>query len=32
MPELPEVQTVVNDLNAASLIGIELSSLRSQLE
>ncbi len=28
MPELPEVQTVVNDLNAANLIGIPISAAR----
>jgi formamidopyrimidine-DNA glycosylase len=28
MPELPEVQTVVNDLNAADLIGVRISSVR----
>jgi len=28
MPELPEVQTIVNDLNAADLIGISISSAR----
>ena len=28
MPELPEVQTVVNDLNAANLIGITISTAR----
>ena len=28
MPELPEVQTVVNDLNAANLIGITISAAR----
>ena len=28
MPELPEVQTVVNDLNAANLIGITINAAR----
>ena len=28
MPELPEVQTIVNDLNAANLIGITISTAR----
>ena len=28
MPELPEVQTIVNDLNSADLIGISISSAR----
>jgi formamidopyrimidine-DNA glycosylase len=28
MPELPEVQTVVNDLNAAGLIGIPITAVR----
>jgi formamidopyrimidine-DNA glycosylase len=28
MPELPEVQTIVNDLNAADVIGIPISSAR----
>ena len=28
MPELPEVQTIVNDLNAADLIGVRISSVR----
>ncbi len=28
MPELPEVQTIVNDLNAAGLIGIPISGAR----
>ncbi len=28
MPELPEVQTIVNDLNAANLIGITISAAR----
>ena len=28
MPELPEVQTLVNDLNAANLIGITIRSAR----
>ena len=28
MPELPEVQTVVDDLNAANLIGIPIVSAR----
>ncbi len=28
MPELPEVQTIVNDLNAANLIGITISNAR----
>ena len=28
MPELPEVQTIVNDLNAADLIGISISAAR----
>ena len=28
MPELPEVQTIVNDLNAANLIGISISSAK----
>jgi formamidopyrimidine-DNA glycosylase len=28
MPELPEVQTIVNDLNAANLIGITISSAK----
>ena len=28
MPELPEVQTIVNDLNAANLIGITISAVR----
>ena len=28
MPELPEVQTVVNDLNAADLIGIRINAAR----
>jgi formamidopyrimidine-DNA glycosylase len=28
MPELPEVQTIVNDLNAADVIGIPISAVR----
>jgi len=28
MPELPEVQTIVNDLNAANIIGITISTAR----
>jgi formamidopyrimidine-DNA glycosylase len=28
MPELPEVQTIVNDLNAADLIGVRISGVR----